>query len=313
MAFIRCTKKLLAELPLPMEKAVSKSTILGDWHANLLRIERRKCVLFTNDETLFSVFIPMLRKPHFENLASVFLDNLIQTLKSEAFNEIIEQVNHDYTGNLIYSTTNNRSVLGSMNDIAHSLPFFLEREGGIENVDPFKINHILNRMPLIKKSFFSAVEGLEKKLSRPSITFKIIAHDSPEYKMALHLSEGILRKPLGLTFSQEELAKEKDYVQVVGFMGDEVVATVALVPEEDILRMRRVAVRNDLQKQGIASAMMKFCEDYAFRHGFKEIYCHARETAVPFYKKNDYLSEGDYFEEQTIPHQKMRKTLARKA
>jgi len=58
------------------------------------------------------------------------------------------------------------------------------------------------------------------------IYFKIIAHDSPEYKIALHLSEGILRKPLGLTFSQEELEKEKDYIQVAGFIDDELVATV---------------------------------------------------------------------------------------
>src|SRR3990167_4030801 len=110
MAFIRCTKKLLAELPSPLEDAVSKSTILGDWHAKLLQIERRKCVLFTNDETLFSVFVPMLKKPHFQNLASVFLDSLMQTLKSEAFDEIIEQVKDDYTENLTYGTTNNRSV-----------------------------------------------------------------------------------------------------------------------------------------------------------------------------------------------------------
>lgn len=311
MAFIRCTKKLVSELPSLREEAVSKSTILGDWHANLLRIERRKCVLFTNNETLFSVFIPMLKKPHFQSLASVFLDNLIQTLKSEALDDIIEQVKDNYTENLTYSTTNNRSVLGSMNDIAHSLPFFLEREGGIENVDPLKINRILNRMPLLRKPFFSAVEGLEQKLSRPSITFKIIEHDSPEYKIALHLSEGILRKPLGLTFSQEELEKEKGYIQVAGFIGDELIATVALVPEGELFRMRRVVVRDDLQKQGIASAMMKFCEDYALENGFKEIYCHAREIAVPFYLKNTYIPEGDYFEEQTIPHQKMRETLAR--
>lgn len=147
----------------------------------------------------------------------------------------------------------------------------------------------------------------------PSVTFKVIEHGSPEYKSALHLSEEILRKPLGLTFSQEELEKEKDYVQIVGFRGDELIATVALVPEGEILRMRRVVVRDDLQNQGIASAMMKFCEEYALANGFKEIYCHARQTAVPFYKKNDYLSEGDSFLEQTIPHRKMWKTLVRKA
>lgn len=309
MAVIRCTKKLLAELPLPLKDTVTKSTILGDWHANLLRIERRKCVLFINDDTLFSVFISMLKKPHFQNLTSIFLDNLIQTLKSEAFDQIIEQVKEDYTDNLIYSTTNNRSVLGSMNDITRCLPFILEREGGIENADPLEINRALNRMPLLKKPFFSAIEGLNQKLSLPFITFKIIEHDSSEYKIAIHLSEEILRKPLGLTFSQEELEKEKRYIQIVGLIGNEVVTTVALVPEGDNLKMRRVVVRDGFQRQGIASRMMKFCEDYARENGFKEIYCHARDTAVPFYQKNHYVPEGEYFEEQTIPHRKMRKIL----
>jgi hypothetical protein len=32
---------------------------------------------------------------------------------------------------------------------------------------------------------------------------------------------------------------------------------------------------------------------------------------MPFYLKNSYVPEGDYFVEQTIPHLKMRKTLAR--
>ena len=73
--------------------------------------------------------------------------------------------------------------------------------------------------------------------------------------------------------------------------------------------MQRVAVREDLQSQGIASKMIVFCEDYGRENGYEEIYCHARETAVAFYRKNRYLSEGDIFLETTIPHLKMRKSL----
>ncbi len=142
------------------------------------------------------------------------------------------------------------------------------------------------------------------------IHFKIISHVSPEYKLAVDLREDILRKPLGLAFTCEELEKEKDHFQIAGFIGDRVVATAVLVPEGNIFKMQRVAVREGFQNQGIASAMMKFCEDSALKNGFKEIYCHARETAVLSYKKNDYIPEGNYFEEQTIPHLKMRKSLA---
>jgi predicted GNAT family N-acyltransferase len=42
---------------------------------------------------------------------------------------------------------------------------------------------------------------------------------------------------------------------------------------------------------------------------FRTIYCHARDSAVSFYLKNRYMAEGDYFDEDTIPHLKMRKKL----
>lgn len=146
----------------------------------------------------------------------------------------------------------------------------------------------------------------------PSITFKIIEHNSPEYRAAVSLREEILRKPLGLTFSQEELEREKNHVHIAGFMGTEVIATAVLVPEEDIFKMQRVVVREVLQNKGMGSHMMTFCEEYARTHGFKEIYCYSRNSAVPFYLKNKYEPEGVYFNEDTIPHLKMWKVLKEK-
>jgi predicted GNAT family N-acyltransferase len=141
------------------------------------------------------------------------------------------------------------------------------------------------------------------------INFKIIGHGSPEYKDAVALREEVLRKPLGLSFTCDELEKEKAHVHIGGFGGSDLCATAVLVPEGNVLKMQRVAVREDLQNKGIASSMMKFCEEYARTHGFKEIYCYARHKAVPFYLKNNYLPEGEYFNEDTIPHLKMRKEL----
>ena len=73
--------------------------------------------------------------------------------------------------------------------------------------------------------------------------------------------------------------------------------------------MQRVVVKEDLVNTGIGSKMMAFCEDRAKKHGFKTIYCHARNSALNFYLKNGYVTEGDYFDEDTIPHLKMRKVL----
>jgi len=57
------------------------------------------------------------------------------------------------------------------------------------------------------------------------INFKIIEYGSPEYKKAVALRERILRKPLGLSFSESELSTEKEHIQIIGLNGLELIAT----------------------------------------------------------------------------------------
>jgi len=82
-----------------------------------------------------------------------------------------------------------------------------------------------------------------------------------------------------------------------------------LVREEGQLKMQRVAVLASLRGQGIGARMMIFCEEIAHKLGVLKIYCHARNSAVDFYRQNQYLAQGDYFDEDGIPHLKMIKRL----
>ena len=141
------------------------------------------------------------------------------------------------------------------------------------------------------------------------IVFKVIPHGSPDYQAAVHLREKILRWPLGLRFSADELEIEKQHIQIVGIQNQEIIAAAVLVPEGSVCKMQRVAVKDSLQNQGIGSQLMKFCEEKALLLGFKTIYCHARGTAVSFYLKAQYQAEGEYFQEDGIPHLKMVKSL----
>jgi len=141
------------------------------------------------------------------------------------------------------------------------------------------------------------------------IIFKIIPHASKEYEKAVALRNDNLRKPLGLALSSEELDQEKNDIHIVGMIENEVVATSLLVPQGAICQMRQVAIRNVFQKQGIGSEMVLFCESIAKKFGFNEIYCHARDVAIHFYLKNGFIPEGEFFEEHSIPHLKMRKFL----
>lgn len=139
--------------------------------------------------------------------------------------------------------------------------------------------------------------------------FKIIQYGSLQYQEAVKLREEILRKPLGLTFLPEELEAEKTHIHIVGLLGDEVIATAVLVLEDKDYKMQRVSVKKSFQANGIGSKMMQFCESYAKSQGIHSIYCYARASAVNFYLKNNYLPEGDYCHENTIPYLKMRHLL----
>jgi len=141
------------------------------------------------------------------------------------------------------------------------------------------------------------------------VQLKIVAHKSPDWEKAVKLREEILRKPLGSFFSAEELDEEKNHNHVVGFLDGKLVATAVLVPEGKSFKMQRVVVEGALRNANIGSNMMVFCADYGRSKSAKTMYCHARDSAVNFYLKNGYSTQGDYFNEDGIPHVKMSKTL----
>ena len=126
----------------------------------------------------------------------------------------------------------------------------------------------------------------------------------------VNLRNEILRKPLGLSFTHEELAKEKEDILIGAFDEDEMLACCMLTKADNkCLRLRQMAVQNNLQGKGIGASMMNFAEILARDKGYKKLIMHARETVVGFYEKLGYKVVGDKFTEVTIPHFVMEKKL----
>jgi ribosomal protein S18 acetylase RimI-like enzyme len=142
------------------------------------------------------------------------------------------------------------------------------------------------------------------------MALKIIDHGSSEYHQMVKLRDTILRKPLGLSFTPEDLEKEKDNMLIGAFDDERMLGCCMLVEEQpDIVRLRQMAVLNDLQGKGIGRALMNFAENLARDRGYKIIRMHARDNAVGFYEKVGYRVKGDKFIEITIPHYVMEKDL----
>ena len=142
------------------------------------------------------------------------------------------------------------------------------------------------------------------------MALKIIDYDTKEYQQMVKLRDDILRKPLGLGFSPEELEKEKDNMLIGAFEDDDMLGCCMMVEKDpSTLRLRQVAVLNNLQGKGIGRALTGFAENLARDAGYKILSMHARKNAIGFYEKMGYNVASDEFTEITIPHYVMEKIL----
>lgn len=143
-----------------------------------------------------------------------------------------------------------------------------------------------------------------------NIELKTISHNSPEYEAEITLRSAILRQPLGLSFSAEELSVEADSHHIGCYVDGELVGCLVLQPiDAKRIQMRQVAVDEKVRGRGIGRMMVKYSEDLARNLGFQEMMLHAREAVVPFYEVLGYAKVGGRFSEVTIPHWVMARAL----
>lgn len=142
------------------------------------------------------------------------------------------------------------------------------------------------------------------------MALQIIDHNSEDYKKMVDLRYQILRKPLGLTFTTEDLEKEKNDI-LIGCFDDDKLEGCCILTETapGTVRLRQMAVSAGLQGKGIGRVIMAFAENVARDAGYKKLTMHARDTALGFYEKLGYSIVGNRFEEVTIPHYVMEKDL----
>jgi predicted GNAT family N-acyltransferase len=139
---------------------------------------------------------------------------------------------------------------------------------------------------------------------------KIIDHNSKEYFDVVALRYELLRKPLGLGFTDDELADENGNIHIAAYEDDELLGTCMLTPDEPgAVKLRQMAVKSGLQGKGIGRSIIRFAENISRDQGYQTLHMSARKNVVDFYKKNGYTISSDEFIEVTIPHFKMEKKL----
>jgi len=163
MQLIRCTGRLLRELratPAELRADAPDSSSLGQWHANLIYIARRKCLLFVNDRTLFNFIVPDVSSSNIRALPELFRETLSCVLSAEGVpSGTRDAILSEYT-ELGIAKSSDRSVLGSANDIAYHYKVAILDAGGVHSWRVPEIIRQLNRMPMQAIDFAFPIEQL---------------------------------------------------------------------------------------------------------------------------------------------------------
>jgi hypothetical protein len=138
---LRCTKKLLDVIR--PEQLATQEPDGSDWYGNLLVLDRRKCLLLTHADTLFTIFEPDVRAPDLRSTHDLVAWLIERELLAEGLP--VRTFGDLGTEELSIAKTADRSVLGCMNDMAYLCEDAVARAGSLASTDVPSLNRHLRR------------------------------------------------------------------------------------------------------------------------------------------------------------------------
>lgn len=129
---IQCTKKVLDTLNVDASQLVAPDGFdqypesLFGWHANIVKIYRRKVLVLMNNETRFPVVINRLLKKDLANLEELIYKAIRVALRMEGVSETVIDKYFALSKDLVFSKTANRSMVAKLNNTVREVEFWEE-------------------------------------------------------------------------------------------------------------------------------------------------------------------------------------------
>jgi hypothetical protein len=160
---LRCTRKLLDLLGGRALTLTGLPPADEDWYANLLWLDRKKCLLLTHAGTLFSAFLPQVRTADLRPIGPYVVNAIEAELDSENLPpDTFGQLNPD---TLRLAKTASRSILGFMNEMAVHLRYQVADAGGLSNCNSSALNHDLRRTLHNRSGYTYPIELVAQRLA----------------------------------------------------------------------------------------------------------------------------------------------------
>ena len=177
MTKIFCThklQKLIGKVEQNLSNDLNVSRF-GDWNSHLFFVDKRKCLIFTNNKTNYSIFLSDILKKDLKNLSDLFNSRLMEQLKiDKIFKQNNDKIITELGGQLtLYRTNNDRRIIGTMNDfIQHFKANCYRKYSHLSEMDIVYENGLINTIPTgkpteSKKTWTTPTENLIELLNNP--------------------------------------------------------------------------------------------------------------------------------------------------
>ncbi len=184
MLYFHCTAKLAKAARLKLEPAPDQDALhwLHRWYANIIPLGRKsELIFFTNASSLFTILVPQpAGKVTFFAAVAKFRRKLGVALSEAKMDPKKVAAFTERDAPYITCKTASRSVLGSMNDLALSIPayrFPQDFEGETDNVD--NVQSLLNEVPHSPLGYQFPIERFRELVSGGSMSSEAIDDIDP--------------------------------------------------------------------------------------------------------------------------------------
>ena len=163
MKIIRCTQKLIKELKVEPEENIWAKSWLESWHANVFTVRREKCVLITNDATLYSLLICGLKKENFLHFNHMVNQYFFKLMLADGLSQPLLEKALSTDDDIVFTKSANKSTMASMNNYKITIEHFM-----YDYEDPYEgasqAQHSINRMPMKTIGFQFPIDAFIEKL-----------------------------------------------------------------------------------------------------------------------------------------------------
>ncbi|MEH2288690.1 GNAT family N-acetyltransferase [Nostoc sp.] len=141
-----------------------------------------------------------------------------------------------------------------------------------------------------------------------------VAELPEDFPVIKAIRKSVFQEEQGVDPALEFDGKDEISDHLIAYLNLEAVGTARIRYLDDkTAKIERLAVLAKVRGQGIGKKIMENALQVIANQNIPEVVIHAQEYVKNLYKKLDFLEEGEIFEEASIPHVKMRKSLHSKS